>query len=137
MRAFTGFLLILSLCLILPCTALSQDFDGSKDLICSVTEVTECATGEGCFQGQAVNFSFPDFFRINFKKKQLSGKSMNQKVLTSPIQHVNQDDGNLILQGRQNGRAWSMVISQESGHYTGTVAGEEFSFSIFGACIRP
>ena len=104
-------------------------------MICAIIEVSECAPGIECLKGIASDFNFPQFIKINFKKKILIGKSKNQKMLTSPIETLKSEDGNLILQGVQNKRAWNMVISETTGEMTATVAGEGFSFIVFGACI--
>lgn len=128
---------IISLCMALPLTGFAQDFSGQKNLICSVAQVVECAPGQDCFQGTAVNFEFPDFFRIDVKEKQVIATSRNQQVRTSPIETVKTLDQSLIITGSQSGRAWHMVISRTTGRYTGIVAAPDFSFSIFGACIRP
>lgn len=121
--------------LIFPFFATAQDFDGSKPLIGSVMEVIECAPGTECKKGLPENFEFPDFIKINFTEKILVGKSNNQRIDTSPIEKVEIQDGNLILHGSQNGRAWNIVISQTTGKMTGTIAADGFSFTVFGACI--
>lgn len=136
-KQLTKLMIVVMACLVWPAICFAQGFDGSRNLVCSVVEVVECAPGDGCIEGTARNFNFPEFIRIDFENKQLIGKSQNQRVLTSPVDTVNTVDGNLILHGSQNGRAWSMVISQATGRYTGTVAADGFSFSIFGACIVP
>ena len=43
-------------------------------------------------------------------------------------------EGNIILQGVENGRGWSIVISEETGKMSATVAGDEIGFIVFGAC---
>ncbi len=128
------FILILAM-LIFPFFAAAQDFDGSKPLICSVMEVVECAPGIECDKGLPENFEFPEFIKINFTEKMLVGKANNQRITTSPIEKVETMEGNLILHGSQNGRAWNIVISQATGKMTGTIAADGFSFTVFGACI--
>ncbi len=121
--------------LVIPVSGFTDVFDGSKPLACAVVEVYECAPGSDCVKGTAGNFNFPDFVKIDFKSKQLTGKSKNQRVLTSPVTTIEKQKGNLILQGFQEGRAWNVVIDQATGHMTGTVGADEFAFVIFGACI--
>ncbi len=128
------FILILAI-LIFPFYAAAQDFDGSKPLICSVMEVIECAPGIECDKGLPETFEFPEFIKINFTEKVLVGKANNQRIATSPIEKVETMEGNLILHGSQNGRAWNIVISQATGKMTGTIAADGFSFTVFGACI--
>jgi hypothetical protein len=46
-------------------------------------------------------------------------------------------DGKLILQGVQNGKAWSMVITEATGKMTLTASDDQAGFVIFGACMEP
>ena len=120
---------------VFPFFAAAQDFDGSKPLICSVVEVVECAPGTPCVKGLPDDFEFPQFIKVKFEDNLLTGKADNRKTETSPIEKVQTMEGNLILQGAQSGRSWSMVISQTSGKMTGSIAADGFSFTVFGACI--
>ena len=46
-------------------------------------------------------------------------------------------DGQLMLQGIENGKAWSMVIGSETGKWGGSVVEDDGSFAVFGACTLP
>jgi hypothetical protein len=46
-------------------------------------------------------------------------------------------DGQLMLQGIENGKAWSMVIKSETGRWGGSVVEDDGSFALFGACTLP
>lgn len=131
MRIFCIGILII---LMVPFHGAAQDFDGSKPLVCSAVEVFECAPGEACVEGLAEEFDFPHFIRIDFKSNLLTGKTGDQTEETSPIDTVQTMEGNLILHGSQNGRAWNIVLSQTTGKMTGTIAADGFTFSVFGAC---
>jgi len=41
----------------------------------------------------------------------------------------------LILQGVENGRGWTLAITETSGKMVLTVSGNEEGFVVFGACI--
>lgn len=43
-------------------------------------------------------------------------------------------DGRLILQGSQNGRGWSLVISETSGKMNVAAADDGAVFVVFGGC---
>ena len=43
-------------------------------------------------------------------------------------------EGKLILQGVQNGKAWSMVINEQNGKVTMSASDEQAGFVVFGAC---
>ena len=46
-------------------------------------------------------------------------------------------DGQLMLQGTENGKAWNMVIGSETGRWGGSVVEDDGSFAIFGSCTLP
>ena len=46
-------------------------------------------------------------------------------------------DGQLMLQGIENGKAWNMVIGAETGKWGGSVVEHDGSFALFGACTLP
>jgi hypothetical protein len=53
---------------------------------------------------------------------------------TTPIKHVEQLDDRLTLQGGEGGRAWSLIIAQDTGKLTATITDDRVGFVIFGAC---
>ena len=44
------------------------------------------------------------------------------------------NEGELLLQGVENGRGWSMAITEATGRMVISVAGDEIAFVVFGAC---
>ena len=76
----------------------------------------------------------PRFIRVDFATQQLSGVVEGEKVV-SAIKNRQQLDGMLILQGTENGRAWSVAINEKSGAMTLTVSGDQVGFVVFGACM--
>jgi len=97
--------------------------------------------------GTANSVNLPNFIRIDFRKKMISSldpvkpvtKKANKKKDTVPnnakIKRQERTDGMLLLQGGQNGRAWSMAINEKSGHMTIAAAGDNVGFVVQGACI--
>jgi hypothetical protein len=128
-------LLILSLFLICitPLMALAGDFDGSVPLICAVIETIECGEDGKCQNGTADNINIPQFLKINFKTKTISGKK-GEEEKTTKIENMERSDGKLILQGTQTSKGWSMVIDETTGKMTITASGDQVGFVVFGAC---
>jgi len=46
-------------------------------------------------------------------------------------------DDQLLLQGFENGKAWSMVIKSDTGRWGGSVVEDDGSFALFGSCTLP
>ena len=126
---------VLLLICISPVHALAGDFDGSKNLLFATIQIFECEANAKCEQVTPEEINFAQFLKINFKKKEITGTRKNGDVITSKIENVVSNEGMLMLQGVEHGRAWSMVIKQATGNATMAAAGEQESFVVFGACI--
>ena len=128
-------LLILPLFLICitPLIAFAGDFDGSVPLICAVIETIECGEDGKCQNGTADSINIPQFLKINFKTKTISGKRGEEKK-TTKIENMERSDGKLILQGTQTRKGWSMVIDETTGKMAITASGDQVGFVVFGAC---
>ena len=128
-------------CITLAClgfawpAAAAGKFDGSKPMLCAVTAIHECTAAEGkCERDnpQAGN-NLPTFIRVDLGAKTLSAEDGRKtEIKISGIV-----DGQLMLQGVENGRAWSMVIGSETGRWGGSVVEDDGSFALFGACTLP
>lgn len=120
-----------------PMPLLAGEFDGSKPLICAVIETFECEQNVECQRGPAESIGLPQFVNIDFTEKTISSRTDTGPVRTTKIQQMDSVDGKLILQGVQNGRAWSMVINEMTGKLTLSASDDLSGFIVFGACTTP
>ncbi len=114
--------------------AFAGDFDGTKPLICAVIQVLECPEGGECEWKSAQDINVPQFIKINFDEKVISGTVTKGQVKSAKYENMVFTDGRLILQGIQNGRAWSLVIKDETGRMNVSAVDDQVAFIIFGAC---
>ncbi len=115
--------------------AFAGDFDGTKPLICAVIRVLECPEeGSDCEWKRAQDIDVPQFIKINFEEKVISGTGTKGQFKSAKYENMVFTDGRLILQGIQNGRAWSMVIKDETGRMNVSAVDDQVAFIIFGAC---
>jgi hypothetical protein len=122
------------LCLILtPLSSSAGQFDGSVPLLCAVIQVVECNVGGECYPVQPEIANIPRFLKINFKNKTISATGESGRKDTSQIKNIERANGNMILQGSENGRGWTMVISEETGKMSATVSDDRAGFVVFGA----
>ena len=128
MKRFNVTFLVVALC-VAGTPALAADFDGSKPLICSAIEAHECELGMKCQQGLAADLNVPQFIRFDFAAKTLSARDRSTQM-----QSQARGNGMLLVQGFENGRAFSITISEESGKLVGAIAADGEGFMIFGAC---
>jgi len=133
-RSAHSLLLALGTAVGLGCAAIASaaGFDGSQDLLCAPTDVAQCDQSARCERVSPSDVDLPAFIRLDFGKKRMV--SLTDPPRESPIDEVHKREGLTILQGAQNGRAWSLVIDQETGRMTGSVADGEGAFAVFGAC---
>jgi hypothetical protein len=127
--------------ILLPLSAFAGDFDGSRTLLCSLNNAMECTVEAGCKQVTPDSIAAPDFLKIEFKKKIISGISEGTSGRTTTIENSEFIDGKLILQGAEDGvegvrdgLGWSMAIMEDSGRMVLTGSGNDVGFVIFGAC---
>jgi hypothetical protein len=97
--------------------ALAGDFDGSRLLICAPVQAFDCGPGEDCAKGIPDDIGAPAFMRIDVANKAVIGPKR-----TSPILHVDKSDSQLLLLGTELGYGWILVIDQETGKLTATLA---------------
>ena len=116
--------------------AAAAPFDGSATLLCAVIDVIECGADGECLEVSAEAAGIPDFLIIDFENNTIRATEESGRIETTAIQNVQHVDGKLILQGAENGRGWSIVISEDSGRMSATVSDEEVGFIVFGASTK-
>lgn len=104
MHRIVGLALLLLSVAAAPLASVAADFDGSKPFLCSVIEVNECVTGEGCKSVSAEDINLPRHFWINVGGKTIQSKAPGEAPRTSAIEAVKQVDGKLVLQGAEQAR---------------------------------
>lgn len=105
------------------------DFDGSKNLICAAVEVMDCMPGAQCLKGTPDDIGAPAFMRIDFRKKTVSGPRQ-----ASPIEALENGEGQLLLRGTEFGHGWTMALDHESGRMAATLTDRHGAFVMFGSC---
>ncbi|MGD9080372.1 MAG: hypothetical protein PVG96_13580 [Desulfobacterales bacterium] len=136
-------LILISIWLI-STAAMAGNFDGSKELICAVIDITECGPGGKCQQVSAEDVGIPRFLKIDFKKKEISATHADGSKRSTMIERSEKVDGKLIIQGAEDGiegvrdgLGWSLAIAEDTGKTVLTASGDDVGFVIFGACTLP
>ncbi len=121
---------------ILPNPLVAGQFDGSVSLLCAVIQIVECDAGEDCYSVQPEEAGIPRFLKIDFKTKTISATEDSGIKDTTSIENIKHVNGKIILQGAENGRGWTIVISKESGKMSATVSDDQVSFVVFGVSTK-
>jgi len=123
------------LALVAPAAAAGK-YDGSKPMLCAVSAVSECTANGKCEpSAPQTGNNLPNFLRVDVKGRVLTdneGSGRKTEIKVSTIV-----DGQLMLQGMENGKAWSMVISSEGGRWGGSIVEDDGLIAVFGACTLP
>jgi hypothetical protein len=135
-------LLCTSACVsVLPSQFVAGDFDGSKPMLCTVIEASECIAGEGCQAVTPEEINLPRFLWINVEKKTIQSTKSAEDARVSRIEGVKRFDSKLILQGAEDGRegvrdgfGWSLAVMEDTGQVVLTASGDRFAVVAFGTC---
>lgn len=118
-------------------TAQADDFNGSKPFVCAIIDANECGVNEECRRVLLEDIDCPRFLKVNLAKKLIVGTMTDQSTRDVKIESISHVDGNLILQGTQKGRVWSLIVSENTGEMTLGVSGQGEGFVFFGESFLP
>jgi hypothetical protein len=109
--------------------ALAADFDGSQPLLCATIDAHDCDAGEICLRALPAELGAPQFVRIDFAKKTVTGPQR-----TTPIRFMETGQSQILLQGTELGFAWTIVLDRMDGAMAVTLVNREDTLVLFGAC---
>ncbi len=112
----------------------ADDLTGAKTFLCTAATVNQCSSDGECTSGSAWQLNIPQFIEVDLAKKTLSTTKASGENRTTPIKNMEREDGLIILQGAEAGRAFSWVITEETGLATISVAIDGRGVVVFGAC---
>ena len=112
----------------------ADDLTGAKTFLCTAATVSQCSSDGECTSGAAWDLNIPQFIVVDLAKKTLSTTKASGENRTTPIKNLERGDGLIILQGAEAGRAFSWVITEETGLATISVAIDGRGVIVFGAC---
>ena len=108
-------------------------YDGSKPLLCAVANVMECDDQGKCER----HLNDDNDHVITFLRIDVGAKTVKAGNRTATVKAASNIDGQLILQGGENGRGWSATIDETSGRMAAAVVDTDVTFSLFGGCTLP
>ncbi len=126
--------LLVSICTLAASSAFADSVANADRLLCSTSRVVVCFEDGECVESLPWELNIPQFVVIDTKKKTISTTKASNENRSTPIRTLQRDGGVVIFQGIEQGRAFGVVIDEESGLLTGSVARDGMSVSVFGAC---
>jgi hypothetical protein len=112
----------------------ADDVRQADQLLCSGGSATVCHEDGTCESGPPRRWNIPDFVILDLAGKMMRTTAASPEPRQTPIETVKRDGGLLILQGSEMGRAFSFVITEETGTLSVAVAREGVTVAVFGAC---
>lgn len=114
--------------------AFADNIKSADRLLCSTSLIVVCFEDGDCIDTLPWQVNVPQFIMIDTKKMTLSTTKASNENRSTRIRTLQRDAGTIILQGIEQGRAFSYVIDEASRLATVSVARDGVSVSVFGAC---
>ena len=123
---------VLELMFALPVTGdVLKDIDR---MLCVPGPVSHCVADDGCNSGLPEDENVPEFIEVDLKRKTLAATRASGENRSTPIQSQKREAGFIYLQGVENGRIFGMVISENTGDLTFSIATDGETATMFGNC---
>lgn len=114
--------------------ALADDLTDSQRLLCAAGEITVCFELEECLPVLADDVGVPRFVVVDLEKKELATTKASKLNRRTAFSTMIREGGRIYLQGVERGRAFSLVINEDTGKLTVAVSRDGLSVTVFGAC---
>jgi hypothetical protein len=120
--------------LLVAAPLVADDVRGADRILCATTSVTACIEGEDCYKVDPSELNLPNFIEIDLKARRLKTTLASGQNRSTEIKGLQRESGALILQGFENGRAFSFLIDELLGTASIAVAREGIAIAGFAAC---
>ena len=114
--------------------ARAEDLTGANRFLCSAGNATACDETGDCETGPAYLYNVPMFIELDLSHKQMRTTRGSGENRTTAIQALHRQNGSLLLQGSENGKAFSFVIDEKAGMLSASVTANGFGVALFGSC---
>lgn len=123
------------LAVLLATSAAADDLGGADKFLCStVSRATACGVATECASLPPADLNIPQFVVVDVAAKQLSTTAASGEDRRSTVQAVRREGGQIVLQGYEQGRAFSLFIEEASGRASFASAAAGRAVLVFAAC---
>lgn len=112
----------------------ADDLTGAGKILCTCVQATRCLEGGDCSIDLPWNMNIPQFIEIDLTAKRLSTTQASGENRSTVADVLRREKGKIVLQGLENGRAFSLFIDEVSGMLSAAVAADGQAVAVFGAC---
>jgi hypothetical protein len=114
--------------------ARADDVTGKDPILCAIVEVNFCTTVDTCEQGPPWFWNVPDFIEIDLAAKEIRTTAASGQNRRTSIRSLVREEGGVVLQGLEKGRAFSFHLTEKTGELTLSVAAPGQGGVAFGTC---
>jgi hypothetical protein len=126
---------IFALVALTACTAAqADDVSDSDRILCSISTLMLCTEDGQCFPLSVLDLDVPQFLVFDLKKKTISTTKASSENRVSEVANLVRENNRIFVQGVENNGAYSILIENDLGRFTGTVTRDGITVSTFGAC---
>ena len=116
------------------CVAQADDVTESDRMLCSVSTLMLCVEDGECFPISDLDVDIPQFLVLDLKKKTITSTEASSVNRVSKVENLVRVNGRTFLQGVENDGAYSILIEDDLGQFTGSISRDGITVSVFGAC---
>jgi hypothetical protein len=111
-----------------------EDLTDAEKLLCAGVQATYCDTSGECEIGMPWLWNMPNFIEIHLDDRLMRTTEAAHRPRQTPIRTLERSDGEIYLQGVENGRAFSIVIDELTGVASIAIAADGLTVSVFASC---
>lgn len=123
-----------ALVIVAPQAAHADDLGEADALLCAAVQAAVCFDDGECVVDLPWNVNIPQFIEVDLAAGRLATTAASGENRATPVDHLSRLDGTIVFHGFENGRAFSWVISELTGHATVAIARDGVTVAVFGAC---
>lgn len=114
--------------------ALADDITGSDELLCYGWSAARCDTEAECEVTAPWRLNMPDFIKVDLDNEVVTTTGGEVEQRETPLSTVSREQGLLIMQGQQEGRVFSWIITEMTGEGTLSVGTPGEGITVFTVC---
>ena len=122
------------LAVVLAAPVLADDLTGADRFLCTADEASICSMEGECVTAEPWTLNIPQFIEVDLAEKTLATTEASGEDRQTTIKVLEREGGLILIQGSEQGRAFSFVIAEEDGVASIAVARDGATVSVFGAC---
>lgn len=124
---------------VLAMTLLSADMfadnvAGADRFLCSTLQATVCVAEGDCAIVAPADLNLPQFIEVDTKAKSLATTAASGENRRTTAVVVSRTEERLVMQGYENGRAFSLLVREATGQASFASVADDRSVIVFAAC---